>query len=57
MSFLCLAMSRFFKGKSGYNDTLVFGNWLLVGKSVFFQNKRDISNLPSAVLSFLEPVK
>ena len=49
MSFLCLAMSRSFKGKACYNDTLVLGDWGLVGKSVYFQNKPDISKLPSAV--------
>ena len=36
MSFLCLAMSRFFKGEACYNDTLVLGDWGLVGKSVNF---------------------
>ena len=50
MSFLHLAMSRFSKGKVCHNDTLVLGDWVLVGKIVYFQNKRDISKLPSADL-------
>ena len=50
MSFLRLAMSRLFKGKACYNDTLVLGDWVLVEKPVYFQNKRGISKLPSAVL-------
>ena len=50
MSFLHLAMSRLFKGKACYNDTLALGDWVLVEKSVYFQNKRDILKLPSAVL-------
>ena len=56
MSFLRLAMSRFFKGQACYNDTLVLGYsgllgfCVLVGKPVYLQNKRDILNLPSAVL-------
>ena len=32
MSFLRLAMSRLFKGKACYNDTLVLGDWVLVEK-------------------------
>ena len=56
MSFLRLAMSRFFKGQACYNDTLVLGYsgllgfCVLVGKPVYLQNKRDILKLPSAVL-------
>ena len=49
MSFLRLAMSRLFKGKACYNDTLALGDWVLVEKPVWFQNKRDILKLPSAV--------
>ena len=50
MSFLRLAMSKCFKGKACYSDRLVLGDWVLVGKPVYFQNKRDISKLPGAVL-------
>ena len=50
MSFLRLEMSRFFKGKACYNDTLVLGDWVLAQKPDYFQNKRDISKLTSAVL-------
>ena len=34
---------KIFKGKAGCNDTLVLGDWVLVGKPVYFQNKPDIS--------------
>ena len=37
-------------GKVCYDDTLVLGDWILVGKTVYFKNKQDISKLPSAVL-------
>ena len=37
-------------GKVCYDDTLVLGDWVLVGKTVYFKNKQDISKLPSAVL-------
>ena len=50
MSFLRLAMSRLFKGKACYNDTLVLGDWVLIEKPVYFQNKRGILKLPSEVL-------
>ena len=50
MSFVRLAMSRFFIGKACYNDILVLGGWVLVGKPVYFQNEREISKLPRAVL-------
>ena len=56
MSFLHLAMSRLFKGKACYNDTLALGDWVLDEKSVYFQNKRDILKLPSAVFSLLKSV-
>ena len=50
MSFPRLAMSRLFKGKACYNDTLVLRDWVLVRKPVYFQNKLNISKLPSTVL-------
>jgi len=56
MSFLRLAMSGFLKRKACYNDTIVLGYsellgcWVLIGKPVYLQNKRDILKLPSAVL-------
>ena len=28
--------------KACYDDTLVLGDWVLVGRPVYFQNKRDI---------------
>ena len=50
MSFPRLAMSRLFKGKACYYGTLVLRDWVLVRKPVYFQNKLNISKLPSAVL-------
>ena len=44
MSFLHLAMSRFFKGKARYNDTLVMGDWVLVGKSLIFKMNEIFQN-------------
>ena len=50
ISFLRLACQDFLKEKACYNDTLVLGDRVLVGKPAYFQNKRDKLKLPSAVL-------
>ena len=41
---------KIFKGKAGGNDTLVLGDWVLVGKPVYFQNKPDILKSPNVDL-------
>ena len=56
MSFLCLAMSRFFKGEACYNDTLVLGDWVLVGKPVYFKVAKR-SFVATYILYFLVLVK
>ena len=41
---------KIFKGKAGCNDTLALGDWVLVGKPVYFQNKPDILKSPNVDL-------
>ena len=53
MSFLRLAMSRLFKGKACYNDTLVLGDWVLVEKPVYFQKNEALQSCQAQFCSGL----
>ena len=63
MSFLGLAMSRYFKGKACYNDTLVLGDWVLVENQFIFKINEIFQSCQGQfcsgliILYFLVPVK
>ena len=53
MSFLGLRMSRYFKGKACYNDTLVLGDWVLVENQFIFKIN-ETRHFKAAERSFVE---